>query len=446
VFIGKMKERVSKYAEMIKDPDVERWLRGVARGSPVTAEVSMRRLGRACGLLGKSPAELVGAARADLKAFQDSVEDMVTSLESEHKAPSYIEGIVKVLKSWLRHNDVTLSRKIKLSNYSATPTIENEQIPSQEELSRIFRTSPPRVRTAEALIAFADLRPETLGNYNGSDGLTLQDLPELGIRKGRVKFEKGPARIIVRSPLSKARHRYFTFLSGEGCTYLREYLEQRMKAGERLGPESPLIGHEREPRSGKKFVQTCKITHAIRQCMRKAGVWKRPYVLRAYAETQLIIAESKGKISHPYLQFIAGHKGDIEARYSTNKGRLPPDMIEGMRKCYRDCEQFLSTVAQPLEQADVVKEAKVEALKTMAKSLLGIDLVEVKVARERKLKRELSRDEELELFENELKKLRDGKHNPQRIVGEDELENHLTEGWQFVSVLPSQKILIRKEE
>ena len=70
--------------------------------------------------------------------------------------------------------------------------------------------------------------------------------------------------------------------------------------------------------------------------MRKAGVFKRPYVLRAYAETQLIIAESKGEISHPYLQFVAGHKGDIEARYSTNKGRLPPQMIEDIRVTSRE--------------------------------------------------------------------------------------------------------------
>ena len=98
-------------------------------------------------------------------------------------------------------------------------------------------------------------------------------------------------------------------------------------------------------------------------------MYKRPYVLRAYAETQLIIAESKSKISHPYLQFIAGHKGDIEARYSINKGRLPPEMIEDMRKCYRQCEPFLSTAAQTFEQSDIVKEAKLEALKSMAKSL-----------------------------------------------------------------------------
>jgi hypothetical protein len=140
-----------------------------------------------------------------------------------------------------------------------------------------------------------------------------------------------------------------------------------------------------------------------------------------------------------------GHKGDIEARYSTNKGRLLPDMVEDMRRCYSSCEPFLCTIAQPLEQLNIVKEAKIEALKSMAKTLLGIDLLEVKVARERELGRELSVDEQIELFENELKKLRDGKHNPKRIVSEEELEKLLAEGWQFVSVLPSRKILVSKE-
>ena len=31
------------------------------------------------------------------------------------------------------------------------------------------------------------------------------------------------------------------------------------------------------------------------------------------------------------------------------------------------------------------------------------------------------------------------------IVEEEELEKYLVEGWEFVSVLPSQKILIRKQ-
>ncbi len=185
------------------------------------------------------------------------------------------------------------------------------------------------------------------------------------------------------------------------------------------------------------FLRTTLVIRGIREAILKAGFSWRPYVLRAYCDTNTIIAESKGKIPHPYLQFLMGHKGDIEARYSTNKGVPPPDMIEDMRKCYRECEPFLSTAIQPLEQSSIIKEAKIEALKSMAKSLLGIDLSEVKVAKEKEVGRELSKEEELELFENELKKLREGKHNPQRIIHESELESYLAEGWQFVSVLPS---------
>jgi len=140
----------------------------------------------------------------------------------------------------------------------------------------------------------------------------------------------------------------------------------------------------------------------------------------------------------------AGHKGDIEARYSTNKGILPEEIVEDMRKSIEDCEPFLSTRTQELDQSTVVKEAKVEALKSIAKSLLGIDLLEVKVAKEKELGRELNYDEEIELFENEMKKMRESENDPQTIVKEEELEGYLKNGWQFVSVLPSQKILIKK--
>jgi len=425
------------------DEQVKRWLANLSRGSPLTAEVALRRLNRLCELLNESPKEIVEKARNDLRGFEDSLEDMVARLEAERRAPGYIADLMKTMKSWLRYNDITLARRIKISNSTSTPTIEDEQIPSQDELVRILRASPTRIRAAMSLIAFADLRPQTVGNHDGTDGLNLGDLPEMRIENGQVTFEKIPTMIAVRSNLSKARHKYFTFLPSEGCTYLKEYLELRIRNGENLNPKSPLISHERREAAIKPFMITRKITHFIRQSMRKAGVNKRPYVLRAYAETQLIIAEAKGKISHPYLQFVAGHKGDIEARYSTNKVRLPPDMIEDMRRAFRDCEPFLSTIGQPLEQSAVIKEAKLEALKSIAKNLLGIDLLEVKVAREKELGKEMTPDEEIGLFECEIRRMREAS-DPQIIVEEDKLENHLADGWQFVSVLPSRRILVKK--
>lgn len=70
--------------------------------------------------------------------------------------------------------------------------------------------------------------------------------------------------------------------------------------------------------------------------------------------------------------------------------------------------------------------------------------MKLKLLRKKELNRELTKDGELELFENESKRLREGTHNPQRIVREDELKKYLSEGWQFISVLPSQRILIKR--
>jgi hypothetical protein len=87
------------------------------------------------------------------------------------------------------------------------------------------------------------------------------------------------------------------------------------------------------------------------------------------------------------------------------RGFLPPDTIEGIRKCRNERGLFLSIATELLEQASLVKDVKIEALKSIAKTLLGIDLVDVKVAREKQLGRELNKGE-LELYERELKRFR----------------------------------------
>jgi len=424
----------AKYAYLLEDEGVRRWFDNLAAKSLLTATVYLRNLGLYCELNKTDPKSILKVAGT--KAFRDDFTDFVRRLEREGRAGFYIARFKKTLNSWLAYNGVNVKLKVNVRGESDAPTIAGERIPSKEELERILRMATPRARVSIALMAFSGLRPQTLGNYDGTDGIRLEAFPGAEIRQDGVEFRKAPAMLIVRKNLSTARHQYFTFVPQQTLTYIQEYLEDRVKQGERLSKDSPLPGFDPRGVKKNKFLRTTLVTRDVKEAILRAGFSWRPYVLRAYCDTNMIIAESRGKISHPYLQFIMGHKGDIEARYSTNKGVLPPDMVEDMRKAYKECEPFLSTATQPLEQASIVKEAKIEALKSMAKSLLGIDL--------RALGRELNKDEELELYERELKRLRDGKHNPQRIIHEKELEKYLAEGWQFVSVLPSQKILIKK--
>ncbi len=89
----------NKWAYLLEDENLERWYRVTARGSRLTAEVSLRRIGKACGLLGLDPKGIVEAAKGDLMSFADKIDDIVTQLEEDGLSPGYIESIIKSIKS-----------------------------------------------------------------------------------------------------------------------------------------------------------------------------------------------------------------------------------------------------------------------------------------------------------------------------------------------------------
>jgi hypothetical protein len=172
----------------------------------------------------------------------------------------------------------------------------------------------------------------------------------------------------VRDVLSKTRAPYFSFIGAEGARYLTEHLEQRIRDGEKVGPASdvlhPVWAH-------KPFMKSTKVSEAVKRAIVKAGFSWRPYVLRAYFDTQMLMAESKGKVAHDYRVFWMGHTGSIESRYTTNKGRLPAAFVDDMREAYHRCETFLSTVntEAPITEAD------------LKKAILGVFLPEDEIAK-----------------------------------------------------------------
>ena len=53
------------------------------------------------------------------------------------------------------------------------------------------------------------------------------------------------------------------------------------------------------------------------------------------------MAESQGKIAHDFRVFFMGHKGTIEATYTTNKKILTDELVQEMRNAYNRSEEFL---------------------------------------------------------------------------------------------------------
>jgi len=342
----------------LDDVDVRRWFDNVARGSRVTADVYLRRLGSFCEHFNVSPKQLIALGESELYNLLLLL-DYVSYLEGCGCAGSYIESALKAVKSWLAHNGVEIRRKIRIRGAQETPSLKDERVPTQDELRCIFLSADKKARVACVLVAHSGLRLMTLGNYTGSDGLRVRDFPEMMVEGGKVVFDRVPTMVVVRAELSKARHKYFTFLSEEGCDYLRDYLEERIQRGEKITPESPIIKPKVAP---KPFIRTVNIGDVIREAIRSAGFNWRPYVLRAYFDTQLLLAESKGLVLRDYRQFWMGHKGDIEARYTTNKCRLPDDVIEDMRKAYRRSQEYLQTTRVSLGGEKILLELRRQLL------------------------------------------------------------------------------------
>jgi hypothetical protein len=287
-----------------------------------------------------------------------------------------------------------------------------------------------------------------LGNGLGNDGLTIGDLPELQVYEENVDLMRIPTRIVVRPSLSKANHKYFTFLPKEGCDHLKAYLNFRLSNGEKLTPKTPLIANKMGYRSNEKiesqFMTTRNVSRIIRETMRPRFKW-RPYVLRAYFDTQMLLAESHGKVSHLYRVFSMGHKGDIEARYSTNKGRLPQNLIEDMRSAFAASSEYLETIPRPERDK---KEMLLEMWKAQAK-MYGIDPIKVKIEKEKELGEELSLDKELELLTTEIKQitmpqLTNTKPYQSKIISEKELVPYMEDGWDIVRELSDGRFLIKK--
>lgn len=421
-----------KYGDLLDDKDVRRWDDNLAANSPITAEVYLRTLGLYCDLAHTTPKQIL--KDGPTKKFRDNFTDFVREMERKGKAGSYIIRFKKVIFSWLSYNNLDIKLKVNIKGKSETPTIANERVPSKDELAKILRMASRRCRVSIALMALSGLRPESLGNFIGTDGMRLGDFREAKVMSDGIAFAKVPSILTVRNPLSKARHQYFTFVGNEAITYIQEYLQERMKQREKLTLESAVLAFD--PRGVKKnpFLRTSLVTRDIKEAIVKAGFSWRPYVLRAYCDTGMIIAESKGLISHPYLQFLMGHKGDVEARYSTNKGRLPPTMIEEMREAYKKCEPLLSTKAESATEEQIKRTFNEQFLIVSGYSKDEIEKMNID---------DLSNEELQNIVRQKLLGIMTNNGSRQKVVPVGDVKSYIGQGYEYVASLPDGEAIVK---
>jgi hypothetical protein len=426
-----------RYGSLRENKEVMRWYNDVRRGSKVTAEVYLRRLGAFCAASENEP---TGLLRLRDKTLANIIDDYVSDRENGGNAGSYIKSTVKAVKSWLTFNGIRLPRKIRISGVEDTPSLKDEVVPTQDEFKQILLAGDSRSRAACALMAFSGLRPGSLGNNDGTDGLVISDIPDLTVIGERITFNEMPAKIAVRKHISKTRKAYITFLGEEGCSYLEAYLRERINQGENVNNDSPVIAYSKGALKSEKFLKSAKIGKLIRETIRKAGFRLRPYVLRDYFDTRLMHAEEDRLIIRDYRTFWMGHKGDIEHTYTVGKNQLPRDTIERMRNSYERAMKLLETEQKRTRDKDVVREVREFAI-MMIEGQLGIKVDEEERGRLYSL--------EIEEFKEELRKMTETnegnkKDNRKRqiVVSKEKMESLINdEGYEFVNNLGDKVIL-----
>jgi len=188
-------------------------------------------------------------------------------------------------------------------------------------------------------------------------------------------------------------------------------------------------------RLSSRSMRARNVGDVIRDSIRKAGFPMRPYVLRSYFDTEMMLAESKGLVLRDYRQFWMGHKGDIEHRYTLNKGRLPGEVVEDLREAYRRGQEYLQTGRGEPDSEERLRDSFRKQLLLVA----GFKADEIE-------KTDLSMDDssfQETVSKRLLEQSKEEQGTSQRVVSVCDVDAYLSKGWGYVASLPGDRIIIR---
>ena len=382
---------LGRHKALLADPKVRSWYDARSLRSRLSADQYLRQFGFLLERLELDPNRVVTLARKDPDRLRDLLVRDAAKLKRAGRLDSYIAKFHEGLRSYLRFHRVPFESFPSLSPIKGASLVR-ERVPTPEELSRVLDGLSLRSRVCALFMAHSGLRPGVLGAYQAEGGLTLGDLPDLKLG-AKPTFAEEPFVVRVPAHLSKTRTSYTTFGSSQLTSSLLAYLSERAEAGERLNLTSPVIvvrqtrGVAARRRSDARFTSGFVVTHAIvkeiHDALRRSvpeGVTWRPYVLRAYCSTRLLMAEGAGRITRDLREALLGHDLGNSGRYTLGKV-WGEDMLRDARAAYKRAEPYLSTTGGTTDSSEAftralrlllaargVPESKLEGLDLAGKS------------------------------------------------------------------------------
>ncbi len=343
-----------------KDPRVREWHQEKSLRSRLSADTYARMLVLMSERVGMTPEEIVTTAKKNPDKLRTRFTECAAALKKDGWLDTSVNKGFLMVKAYLKHRHVETDVFPALSSATGE-TIQKERVPTQEELGVILDKLSLRGRVVALFMAHSGLRPQVLGSYQAENGLRLRDLPDLKLESKTISFTETPFVVRVPASLSKTRNAYTTFGSSQLATALTAYLGERRNGGEKLGPDSQVVASQPTRGAARTKQESATFTHGFLSTavlMREIhsvlmstlpeGVTWRPYVLRSYCSTRLMIAEGAGKMTRDLREAILGHDTGVSGRYNVGKP-WGAELLKEARAQYKRAEPYLLTTPKAEE-------------------------------------------------------------------------------------------------
>ena len=414
---------------------VDRALRHYARRvrSEKTRANFCGTLMRFCQYSGMGPDGLV---ELDVDEASRLCQGFTDHLRDKSYSVRYVNVSQAYLRTFFRKNGFEGQRELKVERYYQPTRYRKkpEYVPTPEEIHRMgYAAGSTKNRSMLFMLYTAGLRNSTLRSIRYGD---VKEELKAGLNV--IKIPVYPEMKKLEPAACKGDIPYYTFVDPETVIALREYLEDRKERMGDITDEEPLFCSDsnqvRREEQRHTLVSKNGLARMVKKAARRVGIkqWKNvtPHCLRKAFESSL----RNNRLDPKDQEFLMGHilAGSQDTYYDSTK-------TENLRRKYMGIEFFPRTVGS------VEELRKKQVLDTV--KLLGFPEDKIKRVEEALAKYKTVDDamEEIRKLSLEGYKLKDNPNNdPKKIIDEDMLENHLAEGWDVQTVLPSGRILIKK--
>lgn len=414
---------------------VQRWLRRLWRkGSVSTMRAYFKLLAWFVRFSGLSPDEFVGLSGERVAGMVQEFADWYC----EKGRRSSASNAIKALKSFLRANGFKTEELEVEDSYRAMK--RPEYVPTREEVYKMASVCGLKWRAIILCLFQSGLRNSALR------ALTY------GMLKDQIESDVIPIRVHVTGELRKIVPdackegvNYWTFFGAEASEAIRQYIKWRRERHGKAEDDELLFPSESRALPIHKRLRTpidqWHLTRIVKKAAQRAGIkeWRnmRAHSLRKSFRAVLDAGYiDGGQMAEDDKEYLMGHKlpGAKEPYHNANVDTL--------------AQRYMKLRWAP--ESTLSQTAKIEVIKAFAKSL-GIENIEVRIAKLKQEKPQISDEEALGQIIREnlgIAKLKaeDKRENsdPKKIIDEKELQHYLDQGWDVQTILPSGKILIKR--